>query len=240
NANSLNSTGETFLSAGSGDVTVNTIDAGGLTAIHRGTGSMNLDESEIHGDGAVLHMGNGNVNLGKLSVGHEIDIAQLGTGDIVATGELKAGQRLELMAKNGNMDLKDVDGGNRLMILNYGKDKDTKADRLHADELITLYAINQDFGTVESPTVLDILLAGDQTRTAVGLWHSPKDADLIEFNEDVLSGAYSFRYDLLKLNDLIDFRAWMQSMPENAKPGSIQIAAAENEDDNEELLRALS
>jgi hypothetical protein len=32
----------------------------------------------------------------------------------------------------------------------------------------------------------------------------------------------------------------MQSMPENAKPGSIQIAAAEDEDDNEELLRALS
>ena len=240
NANSLNSTGETFLSAGGGDMTVNTIDAGGLTAIHRGTGNMNLYESAIHGDGAVLHMGNGNVNLGKLSVGHEIDIAQLGSGDIVATGELKAGQRLELMAKNGNMDLKDVDGGNRLMILNYGKDKDTKADRLHADELITLYAINQDFGTVESPTVLDILLAGDQTRTAVGLWHNSKDADLIEFNEDVLSGAYSFRYDLLKLDDLIDFRSWMQSMPENAKPGSIQIAAAEDEDDNEELLRALS
>lgn len=240
NANSLNSTGETFLSAGGGDVTVNKIDAGGLTAIHRGTGNVNLDESAIHGDGAVLHMGNGNVNLGKLSVGHEIDIAQLGIGDIVATGELKAGQRLELMAKNGNMDLKDVDGGNRLMILNYGKDKDTKADRLHADELITLYAINQDFGTVESPTVLDILLAGDQTRTAVGLWHSPKDADLIEFNEDVLSGAYSFRYDLLKLNDLIDFRSWMQSMPENAKPSSIQIAAASHEDDNEELLIALS
>lgn len=38
----------------------------------------------------------------------------------------------------------------------------------------------------------------------------------------------------------IDFRSWMLSMPENAKPGNIQIAAAENEDDNEELLRALS
>lgn len=234
-AANLKSAGETLIVSNGGDVKVDKIDAGSMDAVHRGTGSLNLEDTNVHGSGSIVHMGNGNINLGTLDVGREMDIAQLGNGEINATGALKAGQPLELMTKNGDMNLTTVDGGNRLMILNYGKDKWTRAEELKANELITIYSRNQDIDEFDSQTVLDILLVGDQTREAVADWRGAAEMQRRQQMEEVLGGEYTFHYDLLSLGSLIDFRPWRRSIPKNADAAEIEV-----EDDNEQLLKALS
>ena len=121
------------------------------------------------------------------------------------------------------------------MILNYGKDKWTRAEELKANELITIYSRNQDIDEFDSQTVLDILLVGDQTREAVADWRGAAEMQRRQQMEEVLGGEYTFRYDLLSLGSLIDFRPWRRSIPKNADAAEIEV-----EDDNEQLLKALS
>ena len=119
------------------------------------------------------------------------------------------------MTRNGDMNFGTVQGGDRVMLLNYGRDAWTKINQLSAGNLVVMLAFNQDIDKIEVRTTLDLLLAGDQTRKAVG-WKGSENAlyDL---------GHYRYRYDLSNIIGQVDSQPFFTMMPESAPLSAITV-----------------
>ena len=200
---------------GNGDITLRNVKAGSFYAEHSGKGDLRADDVYSHRVGFVHHEGVGDIRLDKMQVGHIARIRHTGTGDIF-TRYLLAGREAHFLNRDGGMDLGFVDGGRRLTILDLSKQAKVRANVLRAGELLTIFSLHQEIDQFDTPTLLDLILAGDQTRQAVGWRGAAELGSLFE--------TYWRRYEPLEAESFIDLRSWERTFAE-----SVQANAAGEE-----------
>jgi len=193
---------------GNGDITLRNVKAGSFYAEHSGKGDLRADDVYSHRVGFVHHEGVGDIRLDKMQVGHIARIRHTGTGDIF-TRYLLAGREAHFLNRDGGMDLGFVDGGRRLTILDLSKQAKVRANVLRAGELLTIFSLHQEIYQFDTPTLLDLILAGDQTRQAVGWRGAAELGSLFE--------TYWRRYEPLGAESFIDLRSWERTFAESVQ-----------------------
>ena len=184
---------------GSGNITLRDIKAGSFQAVHRGKGDIRADNVYAQHYGFVHHAGVGDIHLDTMQVGNTARVRHTGLGDIF-TRQLTAGQAAHFLNRHGGMELGVIDGGRRLTILDLSRQAKVRANVLRASELITIFSLHQEIDHFETPTILDLLLAGDKTRRAVGWLGAAEVGSLFE--------TYWRRYDSPDAGSFIDLRPW--------------------------------
>ncbi len=184
---------------GSGNITLRDIKAGSFQALHRGKGDIRADNVYAQHYGFVHHAGVGDIHLDTMQVGNTARVRHTGWGDIF-TRQLTAGQAAHFLNRHGGMELGVIDGGRRLTILDLSRQAKVRANVLRASELITIFSLHQEIDHFETPTILDLLLAGDRTRRAVGWLGAAEVGSLFE--------TYWRRYDSPDAGPFIDLRPW--------------------------------
>ena len=184
---------------GNGNITLRDIKAGSFQAVHRGKGDIRADNVYAQHYGFVHHAGVGDIHLDTMQVGNTARVRHTGLGDIF-TRQLTAGQAAHFLNRHGGMELGVIDGGRRLTILDLSRQAKVRANVLRASELITIFSLHQEIDHFETPTILDLLLAGDKTRRAVGWLGAAEVGSLFE--------TYWRRYDSPDAGSFIDLRPW--------------------------------
>ena len=184
---------------GNGNITLRDIKAGSFQAVHRGKGDIRADNVYAQHYGFVHHAGVGDIHLDTMQVGNTARVRHTGLGDIF-TRQLTAGQAAHFLNRHGGMELGVIDGGRRLTILDLSRQAKVRANVLRASELITIFSLHQEIDHFETPTILDLLLAGDRTRRAVGWLGAAEVGSLFE--------TYWRRYDSPDAGPFIDLRPW--------------------------------
>lgn len=190
---------------GSGSINLHDVKAGNFSATHNGSGDIHVENIYAHGQGSVQHNGAGDIHLDKMEAGNIARVQHNGTGEIVAP-QVTAGQEAHFLNRNGGMDLGIIDGGRRLTIFDLFRQAKVRANLLKASELITILSLHYEINRFETPTLLDLLLAGDQTRRAVGWQGAGEVGSLFE--------SYRRRYDSLDGDPFIDLRSWRRTLDE--------------------------
>ena len=184
---------------GNGNITLRDIKAGSFQALHRGKGDIRADNVYAQHYGFVHHAGVGDIHLDTMQVSNTARVRHTGLGDIF-TRQLTAGQAAHFLNRHGGMELGVIDGGRRLTILDLSRQAKVRANVLRASELITIFSLHQEIDHFETPTILDLLLAGDRTRRAVGWLGAAEVGSLFE--------TYWRRYDSPDAESFIDLRPW--------------------------------
>lgn len=198
---------------GTGNMWVHHLQAGSLAGSHNGSGDFVVDTAAIGGSGTAAHTGAGDIRFGTMQFGDSGYVNHTGRGDINIQN-LTAGGRAWLINRHGGMNLGTIEG-HRLLIADMDPNAEVRANILRAKNLITIFSLHQRIGLFDAPTILDLLLAGDQTRKAVG-WETSADAS------DHLS-AYRRRHDVLGLDGFIDLQPWEKAFSQRLPLVSLTV-----------------
>ncbi|MGP1367529.1 MAG: hypothetical protein ACTTKW_09455, partial [Schwartzia sp. (in: firmicutes)] len=209
---------------GSGDMRIQNIEAGAFAGTHNGSGGLVVDTATVGGSGWVEHNGSGDIRFGTVQFGDNAHVSHTGRGTINIQS-LTAGGRVSLTNRHGGMDLGTIEG-HRLFIIDTAQNAEVRADVLRAKELITIFSLHQQIGLFDAPTILDLLLAGDQTREAVG-WETSADAIDRIF-------AYQRRHDVLGLTGFIDLSPWARAF--SAQLPLVTLTVGDKDADEEAYL----
>lgn len=199
--------------SGTGDMRIHNLHADILDGSRTGSGDFVVDTAVVGSSGTVEHKGVGDIRFGTVQFGDSVYLTQTGRGDIDIQN-LTAGDRAWLINRHGGMNLGTITG-NRILIIDTDPVAEVRADILRARELITIFSLHQRIGLFDTPTLLDLLLVGDQTRKAVG-WETAADAANHLF-------AYRRRHDVLALDGFIDLQPWEKAFSEHLPLVSLTV-----------------